>query len=382
MARIAYDPTRTTRYAVVGSTAPETVGAAFVDGQEAHRLAKAGMLRCADPHCEAALVYRQTADGSRAPHWAHPPGSRSECADPATPDGRWHQEIQYDLLGRALAHEASVPGARVDAVVRRTGSPKVTGIEVQHSPIRPETVASRHYAHHEAGLTTTLWIINGVRAVPGTPADEWTDPACEKPASRGVEGHHGTVIREGWVIDLLRQCADDGRTGPGRCTVGVLVTTAQGHVLRIADTVLFACDPTDGARVAVVTKWTDPVPEHVLREWAAGPDRMFGQDEEPTMRVLDMAPERVVKTEKRTYAASLNSAGTRVSILCPGRCFPGQAFFDAAIAAGLTWVSGSFAHRDGTSTTAGRFIGDWTDASRALLTEWGLRPVASANAVA
>lgn len=341
---IAYSLDRTTRYALPSASEAEQAGAVLVEGDAARALSQS--LACADPHCEAGLVYRQ-GESVRA-HWAHAPGTADGCEETrGGKEGEWHRFVCRDLLGAALAHEYVVPGARADLVVPRRNRSKMTAFEVQHSPIGAETVKSRHAAHAAAGLIATVWVLDGAVALPGVDTDAWADPT-RNPVVR---------TRVSWVIDLLALAQ---ATVHHRCPVAVLVDTPAGHVLRLVDRVAVETD-ADGGRVAVVTGWSQPVPERVLRDWAAGPGyRLLDAETHPEVRVLDAAATRRVKAAEPLLGASAAKVAadrSRVRVMYDKAP---KGTKESAVKRGLTWHGDRKAYSDGSVAEAARAVGPWT----------------------
>lgn len=340
---VAYSPDRTTRYALPSATEAERAGAVPVDGDGARALSPS--LGCAGPHCEAGLIYRQ-GESVRA-HWAHAPGTADGCEETRGKEGEWHRFVCRDLLGAALAHEYVVPGARADLVVPRRDTSKMTAFEVQHSPIKPETVEQRHAAHAAAGLIATVWVLDGAVALPGVNTTAWADPG-RNPVVR---------TRVSWAIDLLTLAQANTAH---RCPVAVLVDTPAGHGLRFVDRVAVETD-ADGARVAVVTAWSKPVPERVLRDWAAGPGyRLLDAGTHPEVRVLDAAATRRVKAAEPLFGASAAKVAADRSQVRVMYDRAAAGVDKPAVKRGLEWRSGRKAYSDGSVATAGRAVGPWT----------------------
>ncbi len=136
-----------TTVALPGASAVEPAGAQLVDVVTAAERARAGQLRCLDPHCDAALVYNNGSANAvgamtRRPHWRHPAGSALDCAASGGPEGEWHQYVKLSILAAAESHELIVADgrARCDAVIRRKGGGTATAVEVQHSTIATAAV--------------------------------------------------------------------------------------------------------------------------------------------------------------------------------------------------------------------------------------------------
>lgn len=252
-----------------------------VSGDEAR--SQSASLRCVDVHCDAPLVFRQ--GPKKTAHWAHLPGEGLDCAERENGEGEWHRMVTRGLLAGAYGHEYVMDGARADVVVRRTQSLNLTAIEVQHSPIKPETVLARHAAHKEAGMAGTVWIVDG-EAVGVRDGVAWH-----------TNGDPRLTMRCSWLIDLLAACRDTPR--PYGCTVGLLVPRAVdgSHGLRLVRQVEFGVD-SDGARTAVLRKWTERIGETTLREWGKGPDRVMDEHNalmERSRLILDSAATMRVK---------------------------------------------------------------------------------------
>lgn len=219
---------RTARVALPGATDVQRAAASLVQGNEAHRLATAGELRCEEVHCDAPIFFRQPA--GRAPHWYHAAGTAAECATMGGPAGAFHRYLQFDVFGAAFAHEFSVPGARADVIVQRINSKKSVAVEIQHSPIDPAVVLRRHAAHQDSGIMGTVWVVD----------------------SADIARASGGVVLTPWVVDLLEACQNT----PNGYACTVLVYKDRRHVgagetLRIVDRAGIGHD-TAGRRTATV----------------------------------------------------------------------------------------------------------------------------------
>ncbi len=240
-------------------------------------------LRCADVHCDASLTFRQ--GEKRTAHWAHKSGEGLDCAEREGGEGEWHRRVCRDLLAGAAGHEYAVDDARVDVVIRRTQTSRLSGIEVQHSRLDVETVLHRHAAHVAAGLVGTVWLVDGTAT-----------GVLDGPTWR-VDDDPRLPLRHSWLIDLLTACRDTPM--PYGCTVGLLVPNAADgrHGVRFIREVEFGHD-VDGARTATIRKWSQRVGETTLREWAKGPNRVLDPRMETSRRILDSTAEMRVKEWK------------------------------------------------------------------------------------
>ena len=301
----AYSSDRTVRYALPSEPEAGRFGALEVDGTQARELAAA--LRCEDPHCDVPLVFRQSTDGSRRAHWAHPPHSASDCAAASGPEGEWHRRVKLGIFAKAHGHERTIAGARVDAVVSRVGSDQLTAIEIQHSPIAPETVEQRHRAHQAAGLNATVWIVDATAA--GIVNDETWLEDSPYPGNRWHQGAHVRVVRTAWIVDLIEACLNAEETY--RCTVALLTSPDlfhDAHVLRVVDRATISHE-VDGSRIAVIGKMTTPVDESALREWAAGPQRVASIALRGRFRTLDGFAARRIKDFERFFDVTVLPTG-------------------------------------------------------------------------
>lgn len=344
--QVTYSLDRTTRYTLPTASDAERAGATVVTTTEAKRLANSHEATCADKHCSARVWFvHPSIDGQRVGYWRHESGASETCGEARNPEGVWHRYVCRDLLGAAMAHEYSVPHARADVVVRRVNNAKICAVEVQHSPIKKETVQKRHQAHRDAGIISTLWVVDARRAANGADFDGWSDDSV---ASIPVD------ISKPWVNDLIDACreAPDGYSA----VVGFLMSTPRGHVLRFIDTVRAFHDP-NGTRVTRVVAWSKPVPEHVLRDWAAGPDRRLNQEVAPTLKVLDAAATRRVKTSNTggLLSAKMNAEGTRIRLALSRHDAMTLRLGEIL---GLTWFPGHRTFSDGTTAKVGYLAGE------------------------
>lgn len=246
---------------------------------EEEALTIAAAVTCLDDACEAPLqLVRGTA--ARRAHFRHAPGSGSGCTA-GSPETEWHTYIKLGVFGGAFAHEHTIPGARIDAVVKRIGTGKLVGIEVQHSPISRELVLQRHERHRAAGIAGTIWIVD----------------------AKHLDG--SGLVKTRWVMDLLDACmatpaSAQGTPGYG-CTVGFFSDTLSE--VFFADTINRV---SDGLRPALRVIPTAPVPEAAVRVWAAGDReaRAAAPHLAEAFTLLDACPTRRVKDFEKTQRAA------------------------------------------------------------------------------
>lgn len=227
-------------------------------------------LTCLDDDCTAPLQYVRASAVARA-YFQHRAHTAPGCTA-GSGEGAWHLWAKLDVFADAYAHEHSIPGARIDAVVQRVGrKSKLIAIEAQYSQIDPHIVKRRHAAHRDAGIVGTLWLI---------PAEHLD-----------ADG----VIAKAWVVDLLEAClmtpaAPQGTSSYG-CTVGLL----DGAGARFIDTVQIIDE--DGRRYARVTNTSDHIPLAAVRWWAQGANRsaIVLEPLSAGVRSLDAAPTRRIK---------------------------------------------------------------------------------------
>ncbi|WP_411730766.1 hypothetical protein [Paeniglutamicibacter sp.] len=227
-------------------------------------------LTCMDDNCTAPLQFVRASAVARA-YFQHRAHTAPGCTA-GTGEGAWHLWAKLDVFDDAYAHEHSIPGARVDAVIQRVGKKnKLIAIEAQYSQIDPRIVQRRHAAHRGAGIVGTLWLI---------PAEHLD--------ARGI-------ISKAWVVDLLEAClttpaAPQGTSSYG-CTVGLLDDNGASFI----DTVEIVDE--NGRRYARVTNTSDHIPLAAVRWWAQGANRSAVVPEPliAGVRSLDAAPTRRIK---------------------------------------------------------------------------------------
>lgn len=344
--RVAYSADRTARYALAGATPAEQIGAVLLGPDQARAWAREGRLHCADPHCEHPVTYTHATE--YAPYWGHRPGTAAGCAV-AGREGAWHRYVTGDLLGAAYAHEYVVPGARADVIVARLNTQRRFALEAQASWIDMDTFRRRVVRHADSGLVATVWALHGLRVARGIDPTTWATGSGPR-----------LEITTSWAAELLIAAAEYSAETGYPVPVGLLVETPTGHVLRIVDRIEVVTT-VRGVRTVTVTSWTDAIPEHVLRDWCAGPDRVLDQATEPLVRTLDMAPERRVKVTPHPYTAKMSSDRKRVRLMLTTYQEPGHRDVIATgKRLGLTWAQGRETYRDGTRAVAGRLYGSRT----------------------
>lgn len=244
-----------------------------VDPAEARKIVED--LTCLDPSCTAPLLVVRGNPNTRA-HFRHRSGSGEGCVA-SSPEGEWHLAVKLGVLEAAFAHEHSIAGARVDAVVKRR-SGTLVAMEVQHSPIDTETVLRRHAAHRAAGILGTIWLVDA------------------KHLSADM------VVRTRWVMDLILACRDTPLTPQGEaqygCTVAFIKIDADPEIENVLTFVDRVDTETKHGREMVRLLTTATV-AHLdsLKVWAAGEDRPTEVSPHlaSELRVLDAAPTRRVK---------------------------------------------------------------------------------------
>lgn len=236
-------------------------------------------VKCLDPACKAPVQLVRGTSVRRA-HFRHRPDTTTKCSVDS-PMSEWHSYVQGDLFEGAFAHEHSIPGARIDAVVQRVNSSKLVAIEAQYSPIAPAIVLQRHERHRAAGIAGTVWI------VPASHLDS---------ESR---------VRTRWVADLVDAALDTPASAPGEpgygCVVGFLDLAGQEDLdqepaIHFIDTI--SKETRGGKPVIRVIKWVSPISLPAVRLWAQGknrPKQILDEDLAAEIRRMDAVPTRRVK---------------------------------------------------------------------------------------
>lgn len=206
---------------------------------------------CLDDSCTAPLqLVRGTA--VRRAHFRHRPGTGEGCGV-GSEETAWHLYVTEELLAGAYAHELVVPGARVDAAVLEPGTGRLIAVEAQHSPISASAILKSHAAHREAGMASTVWIVE----------------------AKHFDGEDRVKTR--WVADLITACADTPTVeGSYTCNVAILDLESKpgsfpGQGLRF---ITAAAVDIYGRRTAVrVLAQSYPVEVRTVEWWARGLDR-------------------------------------------------------------------------------------------------------------
>lgn len=364
----ALSPDRSTRYVLPGASDVEksVAGVIELDGTDP----RARDVICPDAHCEGVrLVYRQ-GERMRA-HWAHPRGSGDLCAYEGGMSA-WHAWVQLGVLSGAIGHEHTIPGARADVVISTSSKRRsLAAVEVQHSPIPARIVRRRHAAHAEAGLQGTIWIVDGA-ALGLTPAG-WTDEDEKTLGHDWRHGLRGTVIRTRWIVDLIEACMEDSPETGHPSTVGILIETRSGHVMRFVDRARVLAD-SDGARVAFVTEWSRPYTEAALRTWSHGPRADVPDEVKRAVLSLRQAHTRRVKFADGAF--HIRPRGEKVRIAFERH---NTRLRDEGERLGLEWKPGRWTSPDGSvSVEPGRLVGCHTeDVAAWLVDRFGWAPPAT-----
>lgn len=364
----ALSPDRRTRYVLPGASGIEksVPGVIPLDGTDP----RAREVVCPDAHCEGVrLVYRQ--GEHMRPHWAHPRGYGDLCAYEGGMSA-WHAWVQLDVLSGAIGHEHTIPGARADVVISTSSKKRaLAAVEVQHSPIPTRIVRRRHAAHAEAGLQGTIWIVDGA-AFGLTPAG-WTD---EDETTLGRErrlGLRGVVIRTRWIVDLTEACMEDSLETGHPSTVGILIETRAGHVMRFVDRARVLADD-DGAQIAFVTAWSRPYTEAALRTWSHGPRADVPDEVKREVLSLRQAHTRRVKREDGAFHIRPRGEMVRIAFERHNTRLRGE-----GERLGLRWIPGPWTSPDNSvSIEPGRLVGRRTeDVAAWLVDRFGWAPPAT-----
>ena len=178
---VAYSPDRRDRYT------PDHLSAF-----EARDLARAGLLVCPDPACDAHLVF---VPGSphRQPFWRHAAGSRPcSVSERDGAEGEFHIAIKNSWFAGAQFEVVLPTGARADVIVTRPDGSR-WAVEIQHSPIAKETVAERMHRHEVAGLVGTLWVLDAQAAGVSEANLTWLETDDRRFYPAGAGPHRGAA---------------------------------------------------------------------------------------------------------------------------------------------------------------------------------------------
>jgi hypothetical protein len=203
----------------------------------------------------------------------------------------WHSDVQHRVFESAAGHEVRIPGARIDAVVERDGVR--TAVEVQRSPIACADVERRHQAHRDAGMSTTLWVVDvagrwGRRAVPGDPnalvlCTEWIVELLAVARAHRDPDHN--------VVVVLAAPGLDQRQAPAVTMHDRLA--GEDQMVLVQEAAMTGTSAyTGGAPRAAAIRWSQVWHLSMLQAWCdwMEPHQMRTADKADALRMLDLMP--------------------------------------------------------------------------------------------